>query len=46
MKDMNILSGKMPGYKHGDVRNSVSVTSQTLNIDKLATIVYLVNRMS
>ena len=46
MKGMNILSGKMPGYKHGDVRNGVSVTSQRLNMDELATIVYLVNRMS
>ena len=46
MKDMNILSQKMPGYKHRGVRNRVFMTSQRLSIAELATIVYVVNRMS
>ena len=46
VKGMNIHSEKMPGYKHGNVRNRVLVTLQKLNMAELATIVYLVNRMS
>ena len=45
VKDMNITSEKMPGYKHGDVQNRVFMTSQRLNMTDLATM-YLVNRMS
>ena len=44
MKGMNILSGKMPDYNHGDVRNRVFAMSQKLNMDELSTIVYLMNR--
>ena len=40
MKDMNRLSGKMPRYKNGDGRK------MWRTMDELATIVYLVNRMS
>ena len=46
MKDMNILSHKIPGYKYRGARNRVFVTSQRLNMAELATIVYVVNRMS
>ena len=46
MKDMNILSQKIPGYKYRGVRNRAFVTSQRLNMAELATIVYVVNRMS
>ena len=46
MKEKNIPSEKMPGYKHGGVRNSAFMTSQKLNMVELATVVYLVNRMS
>ena len=46
MKGMNIPSEKMPSYKHGDVRNRVFVMLQRLNMNELATTIYLVNRMS
>ena len=46
MKDMNILSQKIPGYKYRGVWNRVFVTSQRLNMAELATIVYVVNCMS
>ena len=46
MKEKNIPSEKMPGYKHGGVRNSAFMTSQKLNMVELATVVYLVNHMS
>ena len=46
MKDKNIPSEKMSGYKHGGVRNSTLMTSQKLNMVELATVMYLVNRMS
>ena len=46
MKDKNIPSEKMLGYKHGGVRNRAFMTSQKLNMVELATLVYLVNRMS
>ena len=46
MKDMNIPSEKMSGYKDGGVRNGVFMTWEMLNMAKLATITYLVNRMS
>ena len=45
VKGMNIPSEKMPGYKHGGVRNMVFMTSQRLNMAELAKIMYLVNRM-
>ena len=32
---MNIPSQKMPGYKHGDVRNRVFMMSQRLNMAEL-----------
>ena len=46
MKDMNIPSEKIPGYKHKSVRDRIFMTSQRLNMTDLATIVYLVNRIS
>ena len=46
MKDMNILSQKIPGHKYRVVRNRVFMTSKRLNVAELATIVYVVNRMS
>ena len=46
MKGMNILSGKMLDYNHGDVRNRVFAMSKKLNMDELSTIMYLMNRMS
>ena len=45
VKGMNIPSQKMPGYKHGGVRNRVFMTSQRLDMAELATVMYLVNRM-
>ena len=44
-KRMNIPSGKMPGYKHGGVRNIVFMMSHRLNMAELATIMHLVNRI-
>ena len=46
MKNMNILFRKIPGYKHGCVRNRVFMTSQKQNMTELAATIYLVNRMS
>ena len=46
VKGMNILSEKIPGCKHGGVRNRIFMTSQWLNMAELATVVYLVKRMS
>ena len=46
MKNINIPSEKLPVYKHEGVRNRVFMTSERLNMAELATIVYLVNRMS
>ena len=45
MKGMNISSEKIPGYKHGRVWSKIFMTSQRLNIAKLATLVYLRNCM-
>ena len=42
---MNIPSEKMPGYKHRDVQNRVSITPQELNMGDFATIMSLVNQM-
>ena len=42
VKDMNIPSERMPGYKHGGVQNIVYMRLQWLNMAKLATIVYVV----
>lgn len=38
MEDMNILTEKMCGYKHGDVWKGFFVMSPRFNMDKLATI--------
>ena len=45
MKGMDIPPEKMPCYKKEDVRNKAFVTQQRLNMDELARIEYLVNRM-
>ena len=46
MKSMNIPPEKMPGYKHGDVRNRSFITSKRFSMTELAIIVYLMNRIS
>ena len=45
MKDMSILSQKIPGYKHACIQNRDFMTSQRLNMAELTTIMYLRNRM-
>ena len=46
MKSMNIPVDKIRAYKHMGARNRVFMTSQRLNMDELAKIVYLVNLVS